>query len=286
MRDDTQLLNNGLDSELDSYDTAEDIKRTDYIYMVSGNNLVISLNAELDHHLADEMREVIDDIIDKRGVDRVIIDFSKVDFMDSAGIGLIMGRYKKIRDIGDICVVGINESIKRILLISGLHKIVDIYDNLCDAVRKQNKRGCKMQENNVDVIFDAISENESFARVVAAAFVTRLDPTLEEISDIKTAVSEAVTNSIVHGYEGKGGKVYMTLSLEDREIIIRIKDEGVGIENVHKAMEPLYTTKPELERSGMGFSFMEAFMDELNVYSRKNVGTTVIMKKRIGESNR
>ena len=138
-----------------------------------------------------------------------------------------------------------------------------------------------MQENNVDVIFDAISENESFARVVAAAFVTRLDPTLEEISDIKTAVSEAVTNSIVHGYEGKGGKVYMTLSLEDREIIIRIKDEGVGIENVHKAMEPLYTTKPELERSGMGFSFMEAFMDELNVYSRKNVGTTVIMKKRI-----
>ena len=138
-----------------------------------------------------------------------------------------------------------------------------------------------MQENNVDVIFDAISENESFARVVAAAFVTRLDPTLEE-----TAVSEAVTNSIVHGYEGKGGKVYMTLSLEDREIIIRIKDEGVGIENVHKAMEPLYTTKPELERSGMGFSFMEAFMDELNVYSRKNVGTTVIMKKRIGESNR
>ena len=134
MRDDTQLLNNGLDSELDSYDTAEDIKRTDYIYMVSGNNLVISLNAELDHHLADEMREVIDDIIDKRGVDRV-------DFMDSAGIGLIMGRYKKIRDIGDICVVGINESIKRILLISGLHKIVDIYDNLCDAVRKQNKRG-------------------------------------------------------------------------------------------------------------------------------------------------
>ena len=131
-----------------------------------------------------------------------------------------------------------------------------------------------MQENNVDVIFDAISENESFARVVAAAFV------------IKTAVSEAVTNSIVHGYEGKGGKVYMTLSLEDREIIIRIKDEGVGIENVHKAMEPLYTTKPELERSGMGFSFMEAFMDELNVYSRKNVGTTVIMKKRIGESNR
>ena len=140
--------------------------------------------------------------------------------------------------------------------------------------------------NIMEVKFSAKSENESLARVIAASFAAKLDPTLDELADIKTAVSEAVTNSIVHGYEGKGGKVYMTLSLEDREIIIRIKDEGVGIENVHKAMEPLYTTKPELERSGMGFSFMEAFMDELNVYSRKNVGTTVIMKKRIGESNR
>ena len=138
-----------------------------------------------------------------------------------------------------------------------------------------------MQENNVDVIFDAISENESFARVVAAAFVTRLDPTLEEISDIKTAVSEAVTNSIVHGYEGKGGKVYMTLSLEDREIIIRIKDEGVGIENVHKAMEPLYTTDTTGERSGMGFSFMEAFMDRIEVRSKKGEGTRVVMWKYI-----
>ena len=113
----------------------------EYKFEMGQGKLRVVVPKELDHHLADEMREVIDDIIDKRGVDRVIIDFSKVDFMDSAGIGLIMGRYKKIRDIGDICVVGINESIKRILLISGLHKIVDIYDNLCDAVRKQNKRG-------------------------------------------------------------------------------------------------------------------------------------------------
>ena len=143
-----------------------------------------------------------------------------------------------------------------------------------------------MQENNVEIIFDAISENESFARVVAAAFVTKLDPTLEEISDIKTAVSEAVTNCIVHGYEGRDGKVYMTLKQQDNEIIIEIKDEGVGIENIHRAMEPLFTTKPELERSGMGFSFMEAFMDELEVYSGKQKGTTVIMKKKIGDNNR
>ena len=144
----------------------------------------------------------------------------------------------------------------------------------------------KTYDNEMKIEFLSKSKNEAFARIAVAAFIAQLDPTVEEVADIKTAVSEAVTNSIVHGYEGKGGKVYMTLSLEDREIIIKIKDEGVGIENVHKAMEPLYTTKPELERSGMGFSFMEAFMDELNVYSRKNVGTTVIMKKRIGESNR
>ena len=118
----------------------DEMNRTDYIYMVSKRNLIISLNAELDHHLADEMREVIDNIIDVRGVNRVIIDFSKIGFMDSAGIGLIMGRYKKIRDNGDVSVVGANESIKRILLISGLHKIVYMYDNLVDAVRKENRR--------------------------------------------------------------------------------------------------------------------------------------------------
>ena len=131
--DDNMLL--GKDNEL-----SEEMNRTDYIYMVSRRNLIISLNAELDHHLADEMREVIDEIIDERGVNRVIIDFSKVGFMDRAGKGVIMGRYKKIRDNGDISVVGANESIKRILLISGLHKIVYIYDNLYDAVKKENRR--------------------------------------------------------------------------------------------------------------------------------------------------
>lgn len=131
--DDNMLF--GKDNEL-----TDEMSRTDYIYMVSKRNLIISLNAELDHHLADEMREVIDNIIDERGVNRVIIDFSKIGFMDSAGIGLIMGRYKKIRDNGDVSVVGANESIKRILLISGLHKIVYMYDNLVDAVRKENRR--------------------------------------------------------------------------------------------------------------------------------------------------
>ena len=112
-------------------------------------------------------------------------------------------------------------------------------------------------DNAMEVIFDAKSENESFARVTAAAFCTRLDPTVEEIADIKTAVSEAVTNSIVHGYEGIEGKITLKVSLVGQEVRIEVHDDGIGIENVEQAMEPLYTTKPEQERSGMGFSFSQ-----------------------------
>ena len=134
----------------------------------------------------------------------------------------------------------------------------------------------------MELIIDSKSENESFARVVVASFVARLDPTLEEIADIKTAVSEAVTNCIIHGYEGKEGKIYIKCTLNGNKLTLLVNDEGVGIEDIHKAMEPMYTTKPQLERSGMGFSFMEAFMDELVVSSEVNRGTTVIMKKLIG----
>ena len=109
-------------------DEQEEIQHMDYIYMVNQDKLIIRMNAELDHHLAEEMRQVIDDVIDKRGVTHIVFDFTKVDFMDSAGIGLIMGRYKKVMDKGDITIVGVRESVKRILLISGLHKIVNIYE--------------------------------------------------------------------------------------------------------------------------------------------------------------
>ncbi len=119
-------------------DNITEMKHADYIYMVNKDKLIISLNAELDHHLADEMREVIDDVIDNRGVKYCIFDFSKIGFMDSAGIGLIMGRYKKLRDKGNISIAGANESIKRILLISGLHKIVNSYDDVNQAVRSVN----------------------------------------------------------------------------------------------------------------------------------------------------
>lgn len=130
--------------------------------------------------------------------------------------------------------------------------------------------------------FDSKSQNESFARLVAAAFVAQLDPTIEEIADIKTAVSEAVTNCIIHGYENRPGKVKMIGRIQGNEVSITIEDQGVGMEDVIKAMEPLYTTKPELERSGMGFAFMEAFMDELAVTSEIGKGTVVVMKKLIG----
>ena len=139
-------------------------------------------------------------------------------------------------------------------------------------------------DNAMEVIFDAKSENESFARVTAAAFCTRLDPTVEEIADIKTAVSEAVSNSIVKGYEGIDGKITVKVSIVGLEVRIAVLDDGIGIENVEQAMEPLYTPKPEQERSGMGFAFMEALMDELLVESEVGKGTTVRMRKKIGIS--
>ncbi len=126
------------------------------------------------------------------------------------------------------------------------------------------------------------SENEGFARVVVAAFVSRLDPTMEELSDIKTAVSEAVTNSIVHGYEQGEGTIRISCAIEGREVTVVVEDGGVGMADVEKAMKPMYTSKPELERSGMGFTFMEAFMDSLEVTSVEGEGTRVEMRKVIG----
>lgn len=141
-----------------------------------------------------------------------------------------------------------------------------------------------MSENRMKLEFDSISENEGFARVAVAAFMTQLNPTLEEVSDVKTAVSEAVTNAIIHGYERKKGTVYLECLLKDNEVEIFVQDLGQGISDIRQAMEPLYTSKPELERSGMGFAFMEAFMDELKVESKLGEGTTIHMKKKIGQS--
>ncbi len=136
--------------------------------------------------------------------------------------------------------------------------------------------------NEMMVEFDSLAKNESFARMIVASFITSTNPTLEEVSDIKTAVSEAVTNSIIHGYENGPGKITIRAAVDGRSVYIEVQDKGVGIENVKQAMEPLFTTKPQEERSGMGFSFMEAFMDKLEVFSSKGEGTVVKMWKEIG----
>ena len=141
-----------------------------------------------------------------------------------------------------------------------------------------------MNDNEMKLEFISKSNNEAFARITVAAFVAQLDPTIEEISDIKTAVSEAVTNSIVHGYEDKLGLININCKIIDRLVIIEILDFGKGIENVEMAKQPLYTSKPNLERSGMGFTIMESFMDSLKVESVLGVGTKVTMEKRIKET--
>lgn len=138
-------------------------------------------------------------------------------------------------------------------------------------------------KNEMTLAFDSISENEGFARVAVAAFVTQLNPTLEEVADIRTAVSEAVTNAIIHGYPDEVHTVVVRSRLSEGQVELWIVDEGVGISDVKKAMEPLYTTRPEQERSGMGFMFMEAFMDQVEVDSSPGIGTTVYMKKKIGQ---
>lgn len=131
--------------------------------------------------------------------------------------------------------------------------------------------------------FESKSENEKFARMAVATFVARLDPTVGEMEDIKTAVSEAVTNSIIHGYNDENGKVIIECEISEYEVMVVVKDMGIGIENLDEAMEPLYTSKPEEERSGMGFAFMEIFMDELSVESKSGEGTIVTMKKYLGK---
>ena len=138
-------------------------------------------------------------------------------------------------------------------------------------------------DNEMKLEFKSKSSNEAFARITVAAFASQLDPTLEEISDIKTAVSEAVTNCIIHGYDGKDGVVHINCKISEKTIDIEIIDYGKGIENLEVAKQPLYTSKPELDRSGMGFTIMENFMDEFSVESIVNVGTKVKMKKHIGK---
>ena len=142
------------------------------------------------------------------------------------------------------------------------------------------------RHNEMEVHFLSVPENEAFARVVIAAFAMQLSPTLAEIADVKTAVSEAVTNAIVHGYEGTCGTVTMRAMIDNASLSIEIMDRGKGIPNIAQAMEPFFTTHPEQERSGMGFAVMQTFMDEVDVQSTPGSGTSVRMRKRIHQEAR
>ena len=138
------------------------------------------------------------------------------------------------------------------------------------------------RHNEMETSFLSVAENEAFARLVIAAFAMQLSPTMTEIADVKTAVSEAVTNAIVHGYEGMRGMVTMKARINGQLLTIEIADKGRGIPDVHQAMEPFYTTHPEQERSGMGFAVMQTFMDDVEVQSVPGNGTVVTLRKRIG----
>lgn len=138
-----------------------------------------------------------------------------------------------------------------------------------------------MSDNKMSIEFVSKSQNEGFARVAVAAFVAQLDPTIDEINDVKTAVSEAVTNCIIHGYENReDGLIRIEADINESEITIVIIDKGIGIDDIEQAMEPLYTSRPDIERSGMGFTVMETFMDDLEVESEKGIGTKVVIKKK------
>ena len=139
-------------------------------------------------------------------------------------------------------------------------------------------------QESVSVEMESHSHNEQFARVVTAVFMARLDPTMEELEDVKTAVSEAVTNCVIHAYDGCIGKIRMELSVDGNQLTVSVRDWGSGIDNIRQAREPLYTSKPSRDRSGMGFTFMETFMDDLEVTSTVGEGTVVVMKKRIGNA--
>lgn len=140
-------------------------------------------------------------------------------------------------------------------------------------------------KNSMTLTFSSLAQNEAFARMAVAAFILPLDPTVSEITDIKTAVSEAVTNSIIHGYEGTSGDICLICSYEGKDIYIEITDYGKGIKDIEKAMTPLYTSRPELERSGLGFTVMETFMDSLDVDSVPEKGTHIRMSKKLSKND-
>ena len=304
-------------------------------FQIIDNCLMVRMPEEVDHHRASYICEGADRLLVRENVENVVFDFEDTRFMDSSGIGIIMGRYRKIScfgghvyaihaDRGSSVCPGFTRSSRSCRVkrwkedsVENERNYSKNYEKQCNNRRRNEENMVAERENiqvteekellqqrtqgsrnEMEIVFDAVSCNESFARVAVAAFITHLNPTLEELADIKTAVSEAVTNAIIHGYENLSGytkhgemrpaysiihpgKVRLHCILENDTLSIEVSDQGKGIEDVARAMEPLFTTKPELERSGMGFAFMEAFMDELEVESIPGKGTRVHMWKKM-----
>ena len=233
--------------------------------------LTVTMPKEVDHHCANQIRMEADLLIDTYHVRKLIFDFSHTEFMDSSGIGVIIGRSRNMGFTGgQVIAENMNQRVEQIFRVAGLNKLITVIPSK------------EKEENHVTVTFDAISQNEAFARMVVAAFLTGFNPTLDQMTDVKTAVSEAVTNAIIHGYDGKGGKILMTCQQKGQDLTVAVQDKGKGIADIKKARQPFYTSRPALERSGMGFAFMEAFMDDVEVISEVDVGTTIIMRKKIG----
>ena len=226
-------------------------------YRKEADCMIVPMPREVDHHVAGNMSREIDLLAESWHVHRIVFDFAGTDFMDSSGIGILIGR-KKTMDMhaGKVTAVNLGERVYKIFEKSGLFQIISLEE-------------------------EAKSVNEGLARMVVTAFMTNMNPTLEQIADVKTAVSEAVTNAIIHGYEDETKQVELTCDQNGQQLVVTVEDHGVGIEDLEQALQPFFTTKPELERSGMGFSFMEAFMDRIEVRSKKGEGTRVVMWKYI-----
>lgn len=263
------------------------------IYKKEDKQLIFKIDEDIDECTVQKIRRKLDNEIERHMPKEVIFDFNNVSFMDSAGIGLIIGRYKLANMLGGkVQVANMTTPVRKIFEMSGLQKIIpevqkktrSLFTEKKTRSLFQNLRRCNMNntyDNEMKIEFLSKSNNEAFARISVAAFIAQLDPTLEEIADIKTAVSEAVTNSIIHGYEERQGIVKLICKIREKEVFIEISDSGKGIENVDIAKQPLYTTKANLERSGMGFTIMESFMDDVEVESVLGLGTKVTMRRKI-----
>ena len=229
-------------------------------------HLTVALRGEIDHHSAKDIMRVLGNKIDLYLPRVCVLDFREVTFMDSSGIAIVISCVRRMRQLrGEVILRSVPPQPMKVLKASGM------------------KKGALFMkaENEMTLTFPSRSSNESFARAAVACFAAQLDPNLEELNDIKTAVSEAVTNCIVHAYRDCLGTVTIRCRILPESVLdIVIRDKGCGMEDVEKARAPMFTTGGP-ERSGMGFTIMESFMTSLQVTSKPGKGTTVHMKRKI-----